>query len=90
MESSKTVTKAPPRYHIVVHFEIPANDPSKIARFYEQLFGWKFTKMEGGNMDYWLISHKDAKSPYETLGDSTRLSKACPSKESSTTSASNP
>ena len=68
MESSKTVTKAPPRYHTVVHFEIPANDPSKIARFYEQLFGWKFTKMEGGNMDYWLISHKDAKSPYETLG----------------------
>src|SRR5438445_9150965 len=68
MESSKAVTKAPPRYHTVVHFEIPANDPSKIARFYEQLFGWKFAKMEGGNMDYWLISHKDAKSPYETLG----------------------
>src|SRR5437870_13177955 len=69
MESSKTVTKAPPRYHIVVHFEIPAKDPSKIARFYEQLFGWRFTKMDGGNMDYWLISHKDAKSPYETLGE---------------------
>src|SRR5437899_12595921 len=68
MESSKTVTKTPPRYHTVVHFEIPANEPSKIARFYEQLFGWKFTKMEGGNMDYWLISHEDAKSPYETLG----------------------
>jgi uncharacterized protein len=55
-------------YHTIVHFEIPAKDPSKIARFYEQLFGWKFTKMEGGNMDYWLISHKDAKSPDETLG----------------------
>jgi predicted enzyme related to lactoylglutathione lyase len=24
--------------------------------------------MEGGKMDYWLISHKDAKSPSETLG----------------------
>ena len=68
MESTKTVTKNPPRYHTIVHFEIPANEPSKISRFYEQLFGWKFTKMEGGNMDYWLIRHKDAKSPYETMG----------------------
>ena len=68
MDSTKNVTKAPPRYNNLVHFEIPAKEPSKIARFYEQLFGWKFTKMEGGNMDYWLISHKDAKSPYETLG----------------------
>jgi uncharacterized protein len=68
MESSKTTTKTPPKYHVIVHFEIPANEPSKIARFYEQLFGWKFTKMGGGHMDYWLISHKDAKSPNETLG----------------------
>src|SRR6266487_1749968 len=68
MDSTKNVTKAPPRYNTLVHFEIPAKEPSKIARFYEQLFGWKFTKIEGGNMDYWLISHKDAKSPYETLG----------------------
>jgi predicted enzyme related to lactoylglutathione lyase len=68
MESTKTVTETPTRYHTIVHFEIPANEPSKIARFYEQLFGWKFTKMEGGNMDYWLISRKDAKSPYETMG----------------------
>jgi uncharacterized protein len=68
MESTRTVTKTPPKYHTIVHFEIPADEPSKIARFYEQLFGWKFTKMEGGDMDYWLISHKDAKSPDETLG----------------------
>jgi len=54
-------------YHTIVHFEIPAKDPLKTARFYEQLFGWRFTKMEGGNMEYWLISHKDAKPP-ETLG----------------------
>src|SRR5260370_6941472 len=67
MESTKTVSKTSPRYHTIIHFEIPAKEPTKIARFYEQLFGWKFTKMEGGNMDYWLISHKDAKSPYESL-----------------------
>ena len=68
MESAETVSKTSPKYHTIIHFEIPAKEPTKIARFYEQLFGWKFTKMEGGNMDYWLISHKDAKSPYETLG----------------------
>ena len=67
MESTTTVTGTPPKYHTIVHFEIPSNEPSKIARFYEQLFGWKFTKMEGGKMDYWLISHKDAMSPYETM-----------------------
>jgi len=68
MESTTTVTGTPPKYHTIVHFEILANEPSKISRFYEQLFGWKFTKMEGGDMDYWLINHKDARSPNETLG----------------------
>jgi uncharacterized protein len=67
MESTTTVTRPEPKYHTIVHFEIPASEPSKLTRFYEQLFGWKFTKMEGG-MDYWLISHKDAKSPDETMG----------------------
>lgn len=51
-----------------MHFEIPASDPAKIAKFYEQLFGWKFNKWEGGNMDYWLISHKDATSPDDSMG----------------------
>ena len=69
MESTTTVTRTPPKYHTIVHFEIPSKEPSKTARFYEQLFGWKFTKMEGsGEMDYWLISHKDAISPDETMG----------------------
>ncbi len=43
-----------------MHFEIPADSPEKVAQFYEQLFGWKFNKMPGGDMDYWLISHKDS------------------------------
>jgi predicted enzyme related to lactoylglutathione lyase len=68
MEASATVTRQQPKEHTLVHFEIPASDPSKIARFYEQLFGWKFTKWEGGTMDYWLISHKDATTPDDTLG----------------------
>ncbi|OLD03311.1 hypothetical protein AUG19_03920 [archaeon 13_1_20CM_2_54_9] len=68
MEATTTVTRAPPKEHTLVHFEIPATDPSKVARFYEQLFGWKFNKWEGANMDYWLISHKDAQSADDTLG----------------------
>ena len=39
--------------HTVVHFEIPASDPEKLADFYRQLFGWQIQKMEG--MDYWFI-----------------------------------
>jgi uncharacterized protein len=68
MEAATTVTRAPPKEHTLVHFEIPATDPAKVARFYGQLFGWKFNKWEGGNMDYWLISHKDAQSPDDTMG----------------------
>lgn len=68
MEAATTVTRAPPKLHTLVHFEIPASDPTKVAGFYEQLFGWKFNKWEGGTMDYWLISHKDATSPDDTMG----------------------
>jgi hypothetical protein len=39
----------------VVHFEIPADDPERAIKFYEEAFGWTFEKWEGP-MDYWLIS----------------------------------
>src|SRR2546426_11496265 len=68
MKETTSVTKAPPKEHTYVRYKIPATDPSKVARFYEQLFGWKFNKWEGANMDYWLISHKDAQSADDTLG----------------------
>ena len=38
--------------HGVVHFEIPADDPDKLASFYGDLFGWQVEKMPGG-MEYW-------------------------------------
>ena len=38
----------------IVHFEVHASDPDRLAEFYRQLFGWKVTKWEGP-MDYWLI-----------------------------------
>lgn len=40
--------------HTVVHFEIPANDPEKLAAFYRQLFDWTIERTPG--MDYWLIN----------------------------------
>lgn len=41
--------------HTIVHFEIYADDPPKLAEFYRRLFGWKIEKtpMPGG--EYWMI-----------------------------------
>ena len=39
----------------VQHFEISADDPEKVAAFYEKVFGWKITKWEGP-VEYWLAS----------------------------------
>ena len=66
MEAVAT-TRTQPKLGTLVHFEIPASDPAKVSKFYEQLLGWKFAKFEGGTLDYWLISHKDA-APDETIG----------------------
>ena len=41
-------------HHGVVHFEIPASDPDKLAQFYTELFGWKIEKMDMGDSAYWL------------------------------------
>ncbi len=40
----------------VVHFEIPAEDPEKLSKFYSEVFGWKFEKSPMPDMEYWLIS----------------------------------
>ena len=39
----------------VIHFDISAENPKELAKFYEQVFNWKFEKWEGP-MDYWLIT----------------------------------
>jgi predicted enzyme related to lactoylglutathione lyase len=36
-----------------VHFEIHASDPTRIVKFYEDVFGWNITHMP--QFDYWLI-----------------------------------
>ncbi|HEX6104355.1 MAG TPA: VOC family protein [Gemmatimonadales bacterium] len=37
-----------------IHFEIPADDPQRAIRFYEQVFGWRFQAWDGP-MPYWLV-----------------------------------
>jgi predicted enzyme related to lactoylglutathione lyase len=39
----------------VVHFEIPADNPERVAEFYKKVLGWVIQKWEGP-VDYWLIS----------------------------------
>ena len=36
-------------------FEIQADDVKRALSFYSQAFGWKFTKVEGLPVEYWLI-----------------------------------
>jgi uncharacterized protein len=47
----------------VTHFEIYTADPKALQPFYEQVFGWKFNKFEGGPIEYWLINTGDEKGP---------------------------
>ena len=45
----------------VVHFEIPADDPARAVKFYENVFKWKIDKWE--QMDYWLVNTGDEDEP---------------------------
>jgi predicted enzyme related to lactoylglutathione lyase len=38
----------------VAHFEVHADDPERAMRFYERVFGWKFSAW--GPQEYWLIT----------------------------------
>ena len=38
----------------IVHFEIPANEPKALTRFYGDLFGWKFQQAPIPGVEYWL------------------------------------
>ena len=47
----------------VVHFEIPAKDKAKIQAFYSTVFGWEFTKWEGGDEPYWMVKTGEQGTP---------------------------
>lgn len=38
----------------VVHFEIPADQPQALTKFYADLFGWRFHKADLPGPEYWL------------------------------------
>ena len=46
----------------VVHFEIHASDPERMAGFYRDLFGWTVQKWDGP-MDYWMVMTGDDSQP---------------------------
>lgn len=46
----------------VVHFELPADDPDRAAKFYADAFGWKVEKW-GGPTDYWLVTTGESPEP---------------------------
>lgn len=49
--------------HSVVHFEVHATDPEKLADFYRNVFGWQIEKYEGiPGLEYWgvITAEKDA------------------------------
>lgn len=37
----------------VIHFEIPASNPEALVKFFQDTFGWRIEKWEGGP-PYWL------------------------------------
>lgn len=37
-----------------IHFELPADDPERLGRFYGEAFGWTVQKWDGP-MDYWFL-----------------------------------
>jgi uncharacterized protein len=47
----------------VTHFEIYTDDPDVVRPFYQNVFGWKFQKFEGGPMEYWLVTTGEDKEP---------------------------
>src|SRR5262249_5736901 len=47
----------------VNHFEIYTDDPVAVQPFYNDVFGWKFQKFEGGPIEYWLVTTGSGREP---------------------------
>ena len=47
----------------VTHFEIYTDAPEAVQPFYQDVFGWKFHKFEGGPIEYWLVTTGNDKDP---------------------------
>jgi len=44
----------PDRRDRVIHFEIEADDPERLKRFYGEVFGWEYNAFGPGPSPYWL------------------------------------
>ena len=38
-----------------IHFELLAENPERVAKFYNDLFGWETNAWGGGEQKYWLV-----------------------------------
>src|ERR1044072_8788471 len=47
----------------ITHFEIYTDDPQAVQPFYQDVFGWKFNRFDGGPIEYWLVTTGDDKEP---------------------------
>jgi uncharacterized protein len=46
----------------VVHFEIVADMPERVMKFYKEVFGWEFKKWDGPQ-DYWFVKTGEDSQP---------------------------
>jgi len=46
----------------VIHFELPADNPERAVKFYQQVFGWKIEKWDGPQ-PYWLVATGEDSEP---------------------------
>lgn len=46
----------------IIHFDVPADDPKRAQKFYQDVFDWKFDKWNGP-MEYWMVKTGDDKQP---------------------------
>lgn len=46
----------------IVHFEIPAKEPEKVAAFYREVFDWNIARWDGP-VEYWLVGTGEEGTP---------------------------
>lgn len=51
------------------HYEMPADDPARAQRFYEQVFGWTFVKAQPEFFEYWMANATPTPATFKRQGD---------------------
>lgn len=47
-----------------IHFEIPAENPRRVLRFYQELFGWRAAPIEAG-AESWILPADESSMPFQ-------------------------